>query len=294
MASVEEFDGREALQQASWSVGVGDHVLCLEVEAGLGTLAASADLGQRVAGSWLVASDLEEADVSVVALLGDGVSCGALGEVHHVALEAVDIGLVGGSGGDSGSRGSDSSGGSSEVSRLVLVSDGFVVDGGRVGGGVGGGGGVVVVEVVAEPGVVAAVSAVVEASVEAVRVVRSEGVGRVSEGESSRVISGVLRLGEGDGGGKKTRSNSLIASGSVSLHSLRLNNSGGLLSSALVGDKVTKPAAESVPRPSGSRGLLLSASVGGAVGNSATESVPRPSGSNSLRASDSVSFSIVL
>ena len=31
VASVEEFDGREALQQASWSVGVGDHVLCLEV-----------------------------------------------------------------------------------------------------------------------------------------------------------------------------------------------------------------------------------------------------------------------
>lgn len=202
VASVEEFDGREALQQASWSAGGGDHVLCLEVEAGLGTLAASADLGQRVAGSWLVASDLEEADVSVVALLRDGVSSGALGDVHHVALEAVDIGLVGGSGGDSDSRGSDSSGGSSEVSRLVLVSDGFVVDGGRVGGGVGGGGGVVVVEVVAEPGVVAAVSAVVEASVEAVRVVRSEGVGRVSEGESSRVISGVLRLGEGDGGGK--------------------------------------------------------------------------------------------
>ena len=210
VANVLEMDGREALQQASWSAGAGDHVLCLEVEAGLGTLAASADLGQRVAGSWLVASDLEEADVSVVARLGVFGSCGALGDVHHVALEAVDIGLVGGCGGHSGGGGSDSSGGSSEVSRLVLVSDGFVVDGGRVGGGVGGGGGVLVVEVVAEPGVVAAVSAVVEVSVEAVRVVRSEGVGRVSEGESSRVISGVddgvvvlLRLGEGDGGGKK-------------------------------------------------------------------------------------------
>merc|ERR1719215_1658392 len=199
-------DGREALQQASWSAGAGDHVLCLEVEAGLGTLAASADLGQLVAGSWIVASDLEEADVSVVARLGVFGSCGALGDVHHVALEAVDIGLVGGCGGDSGGSGSASSDVYSEVSRLVLVSDGFVVDG----GGVGGGGGVLVVEVVAEPGVVAAVSAVVEVSVEAVRVVRSEGVGRVSEGESSRVISGVddgvvvlLRLGEGDGGGKK-------------------------------------------------------------------------------------------
>ena len=70
--------GWEALQQASWRGGRGDHVLILEIEAGLGTLAASAELSKDVAGSWLVTADLEEANVSVGAFFGVVGICNAL------------------------------------------------------------------------------------------------------------------------------------------------------------------------------------------------------------------------
>ena len=207
VAGVEKVKGWEALQQGSWSSTVGHHVLGLEVEAGLGTLAASAELGQNSAGSWLVASDLEEANISMVASL-DVVGIGnARCDIHDVALDAVTYSRVGGARCASDSSGGDSDNCLSEVSRLVLVSAGFVSNGTVVGSSIGGGGSVVVVVAGAEFGVVAAVSAVVEVSgVEAGSVV-SKAVGRVSEGEGSCVISSVddflLRLGEGNGSGKK-------------------------------------------------------------------------------------------
>jgi len=197
-----------ALHELSVSDGANDGVLVLEVEAGLGGFAASADL-KDLGVAWssgVVSSDFEEANVAVITGFPVASGSDTVGRSHDVALDAVGVRFVGGGGAWGAWGGGGTGGGGSEVSGLVLVSASLVSNSGI---GVSSGSGIISVVDSAQVAVVASVGGVVErgASEGGVSVASVAGESVISEGEGSALISGIsetiLGLGEGKCGGEK-------------------------------------------------------------------------------------------